>query len=100
MTAIVAAFAAWLAALGELAPGTSTQPPALAVAERTTAHQLCDACSACTTVNPIYRRLLKLALEELRLIEDHTSDDVAIAQIAVYRDVCRRRTFLGAAPSL
>jgi transposase len=38
---------------------------------RATAPQLCDALSACTTLNPVYRRLLKLALEELRLIEDH-----------------------------
>jgi transposase len=38
---------------------------------RATAHQLCDAFSACTTLNPVYRRLLKLALDELQLIEDH-----------------------------
>lgn len=38
---------------------------------RATADQLGDAFSACRTLNPVYRRLLKLALEELRLIEDH-----------------------------
>jgi transposase len=32
---------------------------------RATADQLGDAFSACTTLNPVYRRLLKLALEEL-----------------------------------
>src|SRR5688572_31369845 len=38
---------------------------------RATAHQLCDAFSACPTLHPVYRHLLKLTLEELRMIEDH-----------------------------
>jgi hypothetical protein len=38
---------------------------------RATATQLCDAFGACTTLNPVYRRLLKLTREEVRLIEDH-----------------------------
>lgn len=38
---------------------------------RATAAQLTDAFSACTTLHPVYRRLLKLTLEELRVIEDH-----------------------------
>ena len=38
---------------------------------RATAAQLSDAFGACTTLHPIYRRLLKLTLDELRLIEDH-----------------------------
>ena len=33
--------------------------------------QLSDAFQACTTLHPVYRRLLKLTLDELRLIEDH-----------------------------
>jgi transposase len=37
---------------------------------RATPQQLCDALGACTQLNPVYRRLLKLALEELRLIDD------------------------------
>jgi len=37
---------------------------------RATPEQLCDALGACTQLNPVYRRLLKLALEELRLIDD------------------------------
>ena len=54
---------------GETNPAT---PAALADQRlRATAQQLSDAFSACTTLNPVYRRLLKLALEELRLIEDH-----------------------------
>ena len=38
---------------------------------RATAAQLSDAFGACTTLHPVYRRLLKLTLDELRLIEDH-----------------------------
>jgi len=36
---------------------------------RATHDQLRDALGACTDLNPVYRRLLQLALEELRLIE-------------------------------
>ena len=38
---------------------------------RATPDQLCDALGACTDLHPVYRRLLKLALDELRVIEDH-----------------------------
>jgi transposase len=38
---------------------------------RATPQQLCDAFSACPTLHPVYRRLVKLALEELRVITDH-----------------------------
>jgi len=38
---------------------------------RATPDQLCDALGACTTLHPVYRRLLKLTLEELQVIEDH-----------------------------
>src|ERR1700694_2743852 len=38
---------------------------------RATPEQLCDTFGACTDLNPVYRRLVKLALEELRLLEDH-----------------------------
>ncbi len=38
---------------------------------RATAAQLSAAFGACTTLHPVYRRLLKLTLDELRLIEDH-----------------------------
>ena len=33
-----------------------------------------DAFRACATLHPVYRRLLKLTLEELRLIEDHLGE--------------------------
>jgi transposase len=36
---------------------------------RATQAQLCDALGACTELDPVYRRLLKMMLEELRLIE-------------------------------
>src|SRR2546426_5834947 len=36
---------------------------------RATPEQLCDALGACTELNPVYRRLLKMFLEELQLID-------------------------------
>jgi transposase len=36
---------------------------------RATAAQLCDALGACSELNPVYRRLLKMALEELEFLE-------------------------------
>ena len=38
---------------------------------RATPQQLCDAFSACPTLHPVYRRLVKLTLDELRIINDH-----------------------------
>ena len=37
---------------------------------RATHDQLCDALGACTALHPVYRRLLHMALEELRLIDE------------------------------
>lgn len=37
---------------------------------RASQQQLCDALGACQELSPVYRRLLKMALEELRLIEE------------------------------
>jgi transposase len=58
--------------LKALADG-ETNPTALAALAdqrlRATPAQLVDALGACTELNPLYRRLLKLALEELHLIE-------------------------------
>jgi transposase len=58
--------------LKALAEG-ETNPAALAsLADRNlhaTAAQLCDALGACTELNPVYRRLLKMFLEELQLID-------------------------------
>jgi transposase len=58
--------------LHALAEG-ETDPLALAALAdrrlRATEPQLCDALGACTELNPVYRRLVKMALEELQLIE-------------------------------
>src|ERR1700676_3909230 len=54
-----------------------TDPAALAALAnyhlRATQEQLRDALGACQELNPVYRRLLKLALEELQLIEKQIS---------------------------
>jgi len=58
--------------LQALAEG-ETDPAALAALAdqrlRATSAQLRDALGACTELNPVYRRLVKMALEELQLIE-------------------------------
>ncbi len=58
--------------LQALADG-ETNPAALAVLAdkqlRATAEQLCDALGACTELNPVYRRLLKMALDQLQFLE-------------------------------
>jgi transposase len=40
---------------------------------RATTEQLCDALGACTELNSVYRRLINMALEELRLIDEQIS---------------------------
>jgi len=59
--------------LRALADG-ETNPASLAALAyrrlRATPQQLCDALGACMDLNPVYRRLLKMMLEELRLIEE------------------------------
>jgi transposase len=58
--------------LKALADG-ETNPAALAALAdkklRATPEQLCDALGACTELKPVYRRLLKMALEQLQLLE-------------------------------
>ena len=58
--------------LQALAEG-ETNPAALATLAdqnlRATPEQLCDALGACTDLKPIYRRLLKMALEQLQFLE-------------------------------
>jgi transposase len=58
--------------LKALADG-ETNPAALAMLAdkqlRATAEQLCDALGACTDLNPVCRRLLKMALEQLQFLE-------------------------------
>jgi transposase len=63
--------------LKALADG-ETDPAALAALAdhrlRATPEQLRDALGACQELNPVYRRLLKAALEELELIEKHIGE--------------------------
>jgi hypothetical protein len=58
--------------LKALAEG-ETNPTALAALAderlRATSEQLCDALGACTDLKPVYRRLLKMALEQLQFLE-------------------------------
>jgi transposase len=58
--------------LHALAEG-ETDPAALAALAdkrlRATPTELCDALGACTELNPVYRRLIKMALEELQFLE-------------------------------
>lgn len=62
--------------LKALAEG-ETNPAALAAMAdknlRATQAQLCDALGACAELKPIYRRLLKMSLEELQLIDQQIS---------------------------
>ena len=63
-----------------------TQPARLAALAdrrlRATPEQLCDAFGACGTLNPVYRRLIHLALEELRLVESQSAQlDHEMAQL-------------------
>ena len=59
---------------------------------RATAAQLSDAFGASTTLHPVYRRLLKLTLDELRLIEDHLGqlDQQMADLLAEHHEAVRR----------
>jgi transposase len=59
--------------LKALADGESNPAALAALADqhlRATPEQLCDALGACTELHSVYRRLLKMVLEELRLIDE------------------------------
>jgi transposase len=57
-----------------------------------TPEQLRDALGACAQWNPVYRRLLKMALEELELIDKHIEEleREALKLLQEYQDVVRR----------
>ena len=81
--------------LNALAEG-ETDPLALAALAdrrlRATQAQLCDALGACTELNPVYRRLVKMALEELQLIEqprDKLEQEIA-ALLRQHEDAVKR----------
>jgi transposase len=59
---------------------------------RATPEQLCDALGACTQLNPVYRRLVKLALEELQLIDDQIGrlDREMAGLLSAHQDAVQR----------
>jgi transposase len=81
--------------LKALADG-ETDPAALAALAdrrlRATPAQLCDALGACTELNPVYRRLLKMMLEELRLIEEQIGqlDQEMASLLSRHQDAVQR----------
>src|ERR1700740_2601392 len=81
--------------LKALADG-ETDPAALAaLADQhlgATPEQLCDALGACTELNAVYRRLLKMALEELRLIDEQISqlDQEMASLLSQHQDAVKR----------
>ncbi|HEY7095166.1 MAG TPA: transposase [Terriglobales bacterium] len=59
--------------LGAIAQSETDPAQLAALADerlRARSEQLCDAPGACTELNPVYRRLIRMALEELRLIDE------------------------------
>jgi transposase len=66
---------------------------------RATPEQLCDALGVCTDLHPVYRRLLHMALDELRLIEEQIRQlDQELAHLlAVHQNAVQR---LAAVPGL
>ncbi|HWS98198.1 MAG TPA: IS110 family transposase [Candidatus Methylomirabilis sp.] len=81
--------------LKALADG-ETNPAALAALAdkqlRATPEQLCDALGACKELNTVYRRLLKMALEELRLIEEQIGqlDQEMASLLSQHQDAVQR----------
>jgi transposase len=59
---------------------------------RATTEQLCDALGACTELNPVYRRLLHMALQELRLIDEQIGqlDHEMASLLKAYQDAVER----------
>ena len=81
--------------LKALADG-ETNPAALAVLAdkqlRATTEQLCDALGACTELNPVYRQLLTMALEQLQFLEQHIGqlDQVIASLLRQHQDAVAR----------
>src|SRR5258708_6457853 len=82
--------------LKALAEG-ETNPAALAALAdqklRATPEQLCDALGACTDLKPVYRRLLKMALEQLQFLEQQIGqlDQELASLLHPHQDAVRRR---------
>jgi transposase len=73
-----------------------TSPAALAALAdkqlRATPEQLCDALGACTDLKPVYRRLLKMALEQLQFLEQQIGqlDQEMADQLSQHHDAVER----------
>jgi transposase len=81
--------------LKALADGESDATALAALADqrlRATPAQLVDALGACTELNPVYRRLLNLVLEELHLIEQQIAqlDEEMASLLTPHQDAVRR----------
>jgi transposase len=81
--------------LQAVAEGAASPEAIAALADRrlrATAQQLRDALGACRDIHPVYRQLLKMALEELQLIEGQIDKlDQEMAQLlSAQRDVVQR----------
>jgi transposase len=88
--------------LQAIADGATTPADVAALADqrlRATPEQLADALDACTTLHPVYRRLLTLTLEELRLLETHLGhlDQQMADLLAPHHEAVQR---LGEVPGL
>jgi|SRR5262245_53976329 len=73
-----------------------TDPAALAALAdqrlRATPEQLRDAFGACANLHPVYRRLVKLTLDELRMIDDHLAQlDHQMAQLLAHHHAAVQR---------
>ena len=81
--------------LKALAEG-ETNPAALAALAdkqlRATPEQLCDALGACTDLKPVYRRLLKMALEQLQFLEQQIGqlDQEMASLLSQHQDAVER----------
>jgi chromosome segregation ATPase len=81
--------------LQAIAEGATSPEAIAALADRrlrATAQQLSDALGACRDIHPVYRQLLKMALEELKLIEEQIDKlDQEMAQLlSAQQDVVQR----------
>jgi transposase len=81
--------------LQALATGETNPATLAALADqrlRATPEQLCDALDACRTLHPVYRRLLAMALAELRLIDEQIGqlDQEIATLLAEHHDAVRR----------
>ena len=78
-----------------LAEGETNPATLAALADwrlRATPEQLCDALGACTDLKPVYRRLLKMALEQLQFLEQQISqlDQELASLLRPHQDAVQR----------